>query len=186
MNTNFHLHSKIFDFKDIESVEIIEDNVSVSKTDRKSQLIGAGIGGAIAGGTGAILGGLSGKSTTVQEVQNITLRVAVKNYNNPIYDFPILRQKKPINKMDDIYKFSYKEAYVWHNILTKIINEEKQRQFNKSNVIETIDEEAKAHKKVTKNKSSKYIEELERIASLKERGLITEEEYELLKDKIML
>ena len=61
--TNYYNEEKLrsYSLKDLLQVEIIEDNVTITKTSRTSQVGGAIVGGMLAGGVGAVIGGLSGK-----------------------------------------------------------------------------------------------------------------------------
>ena len=78
-------------FKDILSVEIIEDGVSVTRTSRRSQLGGALVGGVLAGGVGAIIGGTSGGKTTSENI----IKVNDIDIHNPIntINFILLKNK---------------------------------------------------------------------------------------------
>lgn len=181
MYKDFASYTNTFDYEQIIGVEIIEDEVSISKTNRKNQIVGAGIGAAVAGGTGAVIGGLSGKTSTSQEVQNITLRVIIDDYNNPIYDLPFLNQKDSIKKTNSIYKNAIKMTYQWHNILSKVINEKNIEIVPVNSQYETNNEPLKE----TVSTNINYVAEIERIASLKNKGLITEDEFNILKNKII-
>lgn len=76
---------KIAAFSEIVSVDVITDGVTISSTNRGSQLLGAAVGGLAFGGVGAIIGGLSGSSKTSEKVKKLALRVCVDDFEKPIY-----------------------------------------------------------------------------------------------------
>lgn len=71
-----------FHYKDILQVEILEDSLSTTSTSRAGVAGRALLGGLIAGGVGAIVGGLSAKQVHRQSVQKIELQIVV---NDPMY-----------------------------------------------------------------------------------------------------
>ncbi|MFJ7698661.1 hypothetical protein [Lysinibacillus fusiformis] len=72
-------------FKDVLSIEIVEDGVSITRSSRRSQLGGALRGGVLAGGVGAIIGGTTGTKTTTETVKTIDILITVNEIQNPIY-----------------------------------------------------------------------------------------------------
>lgn len=72
-------------FKDVLSIEIVEDGVSITRSPRRSQLGGALVGGLLAGGVGAIIGGNTGTKTTTEAVKTIDILITVNDIQNPIY-----------------------------------------------------------------------------------------------------
>lgn len=62
---------QLYDYKDIIESEVVIDGKSVTKTSRASQFVGTAIGGVLAGGVGAIIGGLSGSTSTKGKVKRI-------------------------------------------------------------------------------------------------------------------
>jgi hypothetical protein len=119
INENSKLN--IFDYKDIISSEIFEDGETITKTSRKSQLGGVIVGGLALGGVGAIIGGLSGKKTSINKVKRIDLRVIVNDTGNPIYDINFLNEECEKNSIK--YKKAMDKARHWHALFTVIIKQ---------------------------------------------------------------
>ncbi|WP_239705808.1 hypothetical protein [Mammaliicoccus sp. E-M24] len=189
---HYNIITRTFDYKDIISVEIIEDSVTVSKTNRASQLVGAGIGGVIAGGTGAIIGGLSGKKTGTTEIKNITLRIVLNDERNSVFDLPFLESKYPIKKTSNEYTKAINCIYSWHSILTKIIeNEDKieNEHVKEDNINDSesdqFNKESNTEISTEINNNTNIVEQLEKIADMKSKGLISEVEFNKLKEKII-
>lgn len=88
---------KRYGFSDISEVCIDIDGVTLNRTNRGSQLMGAAIGAAALGGVGAVIGGLSGSSSTQERIRSATLIIKVDDRDNPIHRiefFRALDQKK--------------------------------------------------------------------------------------------
>lgn len=169
----------IFDYKDILSSEIIEDDNSITKTARGSQIGGALLGGLVLGGVGAIVGGLSGKKYNVNKVKNIDLLIVVNNVNNPVrkinfLDISVTDDKDGLDKNSEIYKKSIKLAKEWHSVIEIIINK-------------TDKEDKKKEKPINndvKNNLS-IADELRKLKSLLDDNLLTEEEFKIQKNNLL-
>lgn len=116
-----YLQQFIFDNKDLLKSEIIEDETSITSTSRGSQIGGIIAGSVLAGGIGAIIGGLSASSTTNVNVKKIELRILVNNIENPIHTIKFLNESSPISKNNDRYKVAIEEANVWHGLISILI-----------------------------------------------------------------
>lgn len=113
------LKHKVIGYKDLMACELVEDGVSVTKTSRSSQAGGALIGGILLGGTGAIIGGLSGKKKTAQELHSISLRLTINDLDEPVFD--CLLNVLPL-KDNTAYKKSIEElALHWHAVMEILI-----------------------------------------------------------------
>ncbi|MCJ0919614.1 SHOCT domain-containing protein [Mammaliicoccus sciuri] len=189
---HYSIRTKVFNYDDLISVKIIEDSVTVSKTNRGSQIIGAGIGGALLGGTGAIIGGLSGTKTGSTEIKDITLRIVINDDINSVFDLPFLERKYPIKKTSNQYTKAINSIYSWHSILTKIIENEdkiKNEQFKEDNINDSesdqFNKESNIEISTEINNNTNIVDQLEKIADMKSKGLISEVEFNKLKSKLI-
>src|SRR5690606_17399485 len=73
-------------YRDLISSEIFEDGDTITSTSRSSQIGGALVGGIALGGVGAIVGGLSGKTTSTRKPKRLDLRITVNRTDSPIHD----------------------------------------------------------------------------------------------------
>jgi hypothetical protein len=119
INKKVHLFSPTnnikldYNFDDIIQSEVIIDGNTVTSTNRGSQLMGMVAGGILAGGIGAIVGGLSGGKTSKDEIKNIELKLTINDMNNSIFRINYLpftkvgwskdsnRVKNAISKIDE-------------------------------------------------------------------------------------
>lgn len=183
---NYSIKYRVFDYKDIISVEIIEDSVTVSKTNRTSQLVGAGIGGAIAGGAGAIVGGLSGKTTGSTEITNITLRVITTDEQNTVFDLPFLEKKSPIKKSSNEYSKAIQDVHKWNSIIKNIINHQEKEQTEKINNDKSKEKQTIENTEAVQDKkNNNIIDEIERLANMKDQGILSDIEFNKLKSKLI-
>jgi hypothetical protein len=129
LDQNEEIQSKIYPFSDLIESEIKIDNQPVLKTSRSSQLVGAAVGGVIAGGVGAIIGGLSGDKIKNEYIKNIDLCVKVNDFNTPLFKINFLsnvnevgiENKKGFKKNEEFVQNALRDVEYWHSILNLII-----------------------------------------------------------------
>lgn len=155
---------KIFSYDDILQLEILSDGSSITKTSRKGQIGGAIVGGIIAGGVGAIIAGTGASKTTEEMVKKIQLRIVVNNSQKTYYE--VTFQKFDDAKLKD--NSDYKEVLHWYNLLAYIIkNDSENDKMNESRNVSNVSDE------------------IMRISELHDKGIITKEEFETLKNAII-
>ena len=76
----------VYDFKDIISVETVINGNSVYKTNRGSQVVGAAVGGLLLGGTGLLIGALTGKKSKEEKVSKISTIIGVSDIDKPSHE----------------------------------------------------------------------------------------------------
>lgn len=175
-NGNFNL--KEINYDDILRVEIVEDGVSVTQTSRRGQIGGALLGGVLAGGVGAIIGGLSSEKRNVDKVKNIQLQIIINNTNQPIQKINFLDSDDYIPKSDDEYKRYYKKAQHWYNSIEVLIHKaDKESNDVRSLSNNNIDNFNKT--------SISVADELKKLNELKKDGVLSVEEFESQKKKLL-
>lgn len=70
----------------ISGVEVRKNGVTVTRTNRGSQLAGAAIGGLAFGLPGAMVGGLSGSSTASERLKAVSLFYVLDNQEQPVHE----------------------------------------------------------------------------------------------------
>lgn len=170
----------IYDFRDIYESEVLIDGNMVTNTTRSSQLAGAFIGGVLAGGPGMVVGGLSGETTTNKTVNRVDLRVVVNDTNQPNHVINFLMapineaNHEPIPIRTGSYKYeeAIKEVDHWHSLLSIIINNETT--------------EKKMLQNHTHSAHYSVADEINKLLQLREKGVITTEEFERLKRNLLV
>lgn len=134
MPPNGTIHEVAIPFDKIVDSEILIDDTTVMKASRGQQVAGALIGGAIAGGVGAIIGGSSPNTTGINTVKRIRLKITNEDFENPVYyiDFLPTRDKlnrridKGWNKEDSTVSYALKKAEYWQGVLELAIRKTNQ------------------------------------------------------------
>ncbi|WP_288582378.1 MULTISPECIES: SHOCT domain-containing protein [Lysinibacillus] len=169
---------KIYLYKDILQSEIIEDDVTVTRTSRGSQIGGALLGGVLAGGVGAIIGGLSGSTTSTNEVKKVQLQIVVNNTKKSFYRITFMSSDTVVSKNSSIYINSNKQITHWHSLLKIIIDIADKE--DKKNTIQSIN-----NNNDNKINPSNVADEIRKLHDLLKEGIINQEEFDLQKKKII-
>ena len=173
-------NEKIYSYKDLISVELLEDETTLMRTEtgRVSQIIGTAIGGVLLGPVGAVIGGTTGsKSTSAKKkVNELRIRLTVNDATNPVIVHNFL--KVSTSKEGIIYKQAYADAERFFGVFKCFLNAVDQE---RASAIKQVQKEQRAEpSRVSK------ADEIEKLANLKKSGDITEEEFSDLKKKIII
>ncbi|ETI68138.1 SHOCT domain-containing protein [Neobacillus vireti] len=174
--------SEMYEYKDIIESEILEDGKTITTSSRSSQIGGAIIGGVLAGGVGAVVGGLSGKKSSEQEINKIDLKVVVNNTKSPIKIINFLTadvidlngKPFPIKKDNPKYKSAINSANHWHSLLSLLIKQD-----------EPISLEKKQEIKVEPTRNLSVADEIKKLSDLLNQGLLTQDEFNRQKQKLL-
>lgn len=82
-----------YPFSAIVKAEVLRDGTQVASTNRGSQAIGAAVGAVAFGGIGAIIGGLSGSSTSVSGTKRLSIQITVDDSTKPIHEVTFYETK---------------------------------------------------------------------------------------------
>lgn len=159
---------QVYDFKDLLEVELIENGESLIKTSRGSQILGVAVGGVLLGGVGAVIGGLSGKKNTSHIINNIELKLTLKDSKISIFSFVFFKR---VNKEDSPQIYVHR-SHKWHSIMKAIITQTERN----------IQEE---ENKIQDDNSLSIPDEILKFKKLKDDGIITEEEFNNQKSKLL-
>lgn len=171
-------------FDDIISVEIMEDNTILSSKSTSRTIGGALIGGALAGGAGMVVGGLSGDSKQKKKVSKVTVKIKIRDYSTPTllmecfnaYELTAGNYSE-IKPDDTLYGSFYK---------TELKNAQKISDYI-SVVIDEVDREDKQSQteRTLPTTNFSVAEELTKLAKLKADGILTDEEFQVQKAKLL-
>lgn len=176
ITNNIEYKVRTVNYQDILEAELIIDGETITKTSRSSQVGGALLGSVLAGGVGAIIGGLSGKTSSKEQVMTIQLKIIINDTKNPLKIIPFLNETTSIKKEDEKYLKAYEEAMHWLSIFKVIID--KADKEDKSKV---------QSNKINDNKTttSNIADEIRKLHDLLKEGIITQEEFDSQKKKII-
>jgi hypothetical protein len=115
----------IVPFNLLVSSEIVVNNTStaVTKTSRSSQLGGALVGGILAGGVGAVVGGLSGstRTTTTSQISSLVLKILVDDLEKPNFNVSFQTEPIPYDRDNFSLSRSLDDIEMWHGVLSILI-----------------------------------------------------------------
>ncbi len=100
----------------IESTVIIDDQ-TIAKAERGNQIAGALIGGVVAGGIGAIIGGSSANTVNHKYIKKVVLKIINDDFNCPNYyiNFLPFNEKGFLNS-DPVCINAIKEVEYWQSV----------------------------------------------------------------------
>lgn len=107
-------------FSDIVDVELVIDKQQYSSSNRLGRAV---IGGVLFGGIGAIVGGLSASSYTIDEFEDIDIIIKLNNVLNPTYTFAVNRLKYKSADFDG--KEVLKNAKEIYETILRVINQKR-------------------------------------------------------------
>lgn len=185
LDTPNQVNPRTFSFKDIVSCEILTDGNSTTTTVSPSRLSRGIVGGALLGiptlGAGLIpgliLGGLSGKSKTTssETVERIDLRVVVSDLNQPVHEVNLYAgsTKKGSSEYKRLVKPAMEKASHWHNLIEVIIKR--------------VAEEEGAQETTARlpDAAKSTADEISKLLDLKIKGVLTQEEFDMQKRKLL-
>ena len=167
----------VYNYKDLLEVEILEDGLSITKTARGSQIAGALIGGLALGGVGAIIGGLSGSKHNIDKVSRLDLKLIVNNVETPLFllNFLNTNYTNEYTKNDTEYINAMNSIQELHSRLSVLIKKADENDL-------LVDEK---ENQFEKNTNLSIADEIRKLKSLKDDGLINEDEYLTQKEKLL-
>lgn len=170
-------HVECFTYRDILKTEVVEDGGTVSSTNRTSQVVGAVVGGALLGGVGLLVGGLSGKKNSQTTVHKISVEITTKDVNNPLMSVTMLDSPKPLKRSSPDATTALKKAKELHAMLSifvrKADDEDKQRAHSPQST------------QTSPRQGSNMLDELDRLLRLKDQGELSPEEFLQVKTALL-
>lgn len=160
------------------SVEIREDNTTIASKSSSRTIGGAIVGGAIAGGAGAIVGGLSGDTTMKKNVSLVQVRIRLRDISSPTllincFDCMAMFGSQEIDS-GGVGGWAYKEGMEHARQIADLV----------SVIIDDVDRQEKQNVS-TPTVSGSVAEELSKLAELKEKGILTDDEFKEQKKKLL-
>jgi hypothetical protein len=102
-----------FHTSNITGCELTIDDETNFKTSVAGAAGRAIVGGVLAGGVGAIIGGVTGKKQGSTVVKNMNLIISTSDLNCPYVNISIINDNKGLQKNNFIFKTQYDAAMYW-------------------------------------------------------------------------
>lgn len=160
---------QICTYNDILRSEVVEDGNSITYTKRVNQVASTLVGYALTGGVGAIIGGLSSKKKNVNTATDISVHIFVKDTQNPLFKIVFLNKEKKKDSKE--YSSAIDSANRLHALISVLIKQ--------------ADEEAEQGARQVTFANVSIADELKKISELLTQGILSNDEFERLKAKII-
>lgn len=174
------ISEKVLNYSDIINVTYEEDGNTLYSKSMARTVGGAIVGGALIGGAGAIVGGLSGDTSQNKKVQSMNIKILVRSTTSPSINLPINLNGETFNTKDEksknAYKSRIKEANAIKDLISVIIDNSNLQQAAQV----TMNSNPETPKQV-----SNIADELTKLAQLKDAGILSEEEFQQQKKKLL-
>lgn len=108
----------------IYDVELIEDNVVVQNKSLVSTAGRAIVGGVVAGGVGAVIGGATAKTNSKRKVYRIELTLSFKTRDIPYKTIVFLDDPNGVDIQSERYLEEKEEALYWSKRIASYINQD--------------------------------------------------------------
>ena len=173
-----NIRQKVFTFDQIRNVEVSEDSKTVYSSSTLSTIGRTIIGEAVAGTAGAIIGGLTTKTKESTEVSSINVKILLNDSTTPSFSFFTLDSKKmsadgkPLKTSEFIYKQAIGKTEKIVDAINTIIQSQRSIAASSSN--------QEQH-----TPTISVADELKKLVELKECGVLTEEEFEEQKRRVL-
>ncbi|POV73733.1 SHOCT domain-containing protein, partial [Acinetobacter sp. ACNIH4] len=143
--------------------------LNISRTVRTNQAVSAAIGGLLFGGVGAVVGALTSEKKE-GKVKNIILRIIKNDVSHPTHEIIFLKEDIGFARDSIIVKPAEELMEKWKHKLNIIIKSCDQKLLSGKNDL---------------NENSELFSKLKQLHELKVEGILTEEEYNVQKAKIL-
>lgn len=165
--------SRVFSYDDIIKVELQESGQTISQKSTTRTIGGAVLGGVLAGGAGAVIGGLSGASTQRRKVTSIVVKVTLRDVADPTVNIVCFENYKlPPYSDDEGMQFFYAPALEIVDTLNVIID--------------LVDRRSNPQPAGVKApESSNLSDEIAKLHGMLKDGIITEEEFAKMKERLI-
>ena len=171
----------IFNYADIIEVSYEENGNQLYTKSAGRTVGGAIVGGVLMGGAGAVVGGLSGASKQNKEVKSIDIKILLRSTSRTSCVLHFNDSNRILETKEDsdrtLYETYTKNANKAKDILSVIIDNAKQVQVS-APVAQPLVQQALSS-------SSSVADELVKLAKLKADGILTEEEFQAQKAKLL-
>lgn len=174
-----HSSYELFNYSDIIEVSYEENGNQLYTKSAARTVGGAVVGGVLMGGAGAVVGGLSGASKQNKEIKNMDIKILLRNTSRTscVLNFKAV-DKVLVTKNDadrQLYEKYLKHANQAKDTLAVIIDNAKQ----------VNDSSIKLVAQVPTTLQTSIADELAKLAKLKADGILTDEEFQMQKSKLL-
>jgi len=173
-------NSEFYPYSSIVAFELLEDGES-----KVSGGLGrALVGGALFGGVGAVVGGVTGTKTTRGICKNLRIKVTVNNMSNPVVYLTFGDDSFGVEKSSSKFKKSYSIAQECLSVLQLICDIQNQSP-PEPIVMTELPQEPINNDNIPTTAMTSSADEIRKLKSLLDSGVITDEEFVIAKKNLL-
>lgn len=173
-----------YSFADILQCEIIEDGRTTVKKSTSGTIGRALLGGLLAGGVGAIIGGATSSSKVQEKINRISVRIIVNDPNHPSWEIYYLNSIFGEQKGGYLYNGAIASARNVHATVSGFIQlGEQMRELETQVAVQHIIQQSSILEPANQQVST--ADELIKLKSLLDMNIITQDEFDNQKKKIL-
>ena len=170
---------KIMNYSDIIEVSYEENGNQLFTKSTGRTVGGAVVGGTLMGGAGAVVGGLSGDTKQNREIKNMDIKILLRSTKQTSCILHFMDTSYLLNTKNESERKQYEKflenANQAKDLLSIIIDDAKQVMPRIASIV----------KQPIAQKTSSVADELSKLAKLKADGILTEEEFQVQKAKLL-
>lgn len=117
---DFNANTYVYKYSDIIECSIEIDGETTQRKSTSNTALRAIAGGVLFGGTGALVGGLSGNIINKEKIFSVNLKVIVNDLKNPVHKINFMMCE--CDKKSIIYIAANSNVEKWHAIISILIN----------------------------------------------------------------
>lgn len=155
--------SNVYKYSDIDDFELLEDGESMSQGGLGRALVG----GALFGGAGAVVGGVTGKRKNKEVCNSLKIKITLRDINNPVVYIAFLNTAT--KKEGFIYKTHYQLAHECLSVFQLICDKQEMPVNNKDN----------------NNAVGSAADEIKKFKNLLDEGILTQDEFDAKKKELL-
>ncbi len=158
---------EIVDYSQVVSSEVCIDAETMLQTDRVGQIGGAALGGLLAGGVGALVMAMGAKKKQIDNVKQVELKILTTRTRKPAHVIRFFGVG-----LGGSAKAAVEEASKWHDLVSVAIREAQ-------------DDYQIEAPQASRADASSLAGEIGKLAELREQGILTENEFQRSKAKLI-
>lgn len=184
-----HTSGMTLDHTSVIGVDVVEDGITVTPAGRGRQIGSAIVGGAVAGGVGAVIGGLGTSKTSREHVNKVLVRLSLNNARWSLIEVTFLDVPgSGLPKNNPAYLKARTDAFGWCAKIESAVRVSSEKvapqSATPSGAAIAVPTQG-TQNNLSASSDNDVLGKLERLVKMKEAGYLSESEFEAQKSKIL-
>lgn len=171
-------------FSDLLCVDLLQDGQTLTRMSRSSQVANAMLGGLVLGGTGFLVGALTGTKVSDQKIKRIDVQLTINDIRNPTFGLNFMATRDTVGTVT--YAADLKSAQEWVGRFKVIIQAADQRDeadpSGPPKPVGSTSPIAIPYQPITLS----VADEIRKLSELVKEGVISQDEFNVQKTRLFL